>query len=60
MDKIPKVAFVMQPIDIVLPPSRTSIGIWAHEAVRRLAKSRDVMIERISYKPMHLVRGRYE
>ena len=60
MDKMPKVAFVMQPIDTVLSFFRASIGILTHEAARRLVKSRDVPIERISYKQMHLVRGRYE
>jgi glycosyltransferase involved in cell wall biosynthesis len=33
-----KIAFVSQPLDRVIPPFQSSIGIWTHEVARRLAR----------------------
>jgi glycosyltransferase involved in cell wall biosynthesis len=55
MHKKPKVAFIAQPIDTVLPPFQTSIGIWTHEVARRLAESCNITIyarkSRLQRKP---------
>ncbi|MBI2951818.1 glycosyltransferase family 4 protein [bacterium] len=33
-----KIAFVSQPLDRIIPPFQSSIGIWTHEVARRLAR----------------------
>ncbi|NES23596.1 MAG: glycosyltransferase family 4 protein [Symploca sp. SIO3E6] len=39
-----KIALVAQPLDLVIHPSRNSLGIWIYEVARRLAKSCDVIV----------------
>jgi len=39
-----KIAFVPQPLDRVLPPRQSSIGIVTHQLARRLAKSCSVLV----------------
>lgn len=39
-----RLAIVSQPFDGVLPPHQNSIGIWVHEASRRLAGRHDVTV----------------
>ncbi|MGD1713937.1 glycosyltransferase family 4 protein [Dapis sp. BLCC M172] len=39
-----KIAFVSQPLDVVIPPSQNSIGIWTYQVARRLAHSHNVIV----------------
>jgi glycosyltransferase involved in cell wall biosynthesis len=39
-----RIAFVSQPLDGVVPPQQSSIGIWTYQVARRLAVSHDVMV----------------
>ncbi|HPF35743.1 MAG TPA: glycosyltransferase family 4 protein [Candidatus Krumholzibacteria bacterium] len=39
-----RLAILSQPFDGVLPPHQNSIGIWIHEAARRLAPRHDVTV----------------
>ncbi len=39
-----KIAFVSQPVDLVIPPHQNSLGIWTFQVARRLAKDHDVTV----------------
>ncbi len=39
-----RIAFVSQPLDVIVPPSMNSIGIWINEISRRLANDHDVLV----------------
>ena len=39
-----KLAIVSQPLDGVLPPEQSSVGIWTYEVARRLAGAHDVTV----------------
>lgn len=39
-----KIAFISQPVDLVIPPHQNSLGIWTFQTARRLAKEHDVTV----------------
>jgi glycosyltransferase involved in cell wall biosynthesis len=53
-----KVAIVAQPIEGVLPPGQTSIGIWTYEAAPRLARFAGTEVLTYSRRFRHSANGR--
>ena len=39
-----KIAFVNQPLDMLIPPYQNSIGIWTYKVAPQVAKSQDVLV----------------